>query len=339
MILFCNISWGYNEAILCIIKEGHQCRDVSWRPTLFQVLAMSGSVVLLAPSGGMGERHEAARQRWRLLADALRKRSSEKPPHESVAESCMGVSFGLVSCTPGDHEDGWYRYESQGCRVLVCHVAEAVSPRALAGFNNTGNVRVWSSEEVLAHYCLRQGPALFGGRSVLELGGGMTCLAGLMVAKSTNPSKVYLSDGNSAAVANVKRIVTRNEMRTEVTCGVLRWHESSKWVSVNGTYDLILCADCLFFDEARPALASAIKCLLRPGGSALVMAPRRGGTFDQFVEAAGARGLLCSVARRYDEAVWSSHESLLQAHLHGGPFYDEDLHYPLLLVLRKSPDI
>lgn len=298
---------------------------------------MSGSVVLVAPSSP-GERHEVARQRWRLLAEALKKSNIEKP-HESVTESCMGICFGLVTCTPSNHEDGWFCYESQGCRVFICHVAEAVSPRALAGFNNTGNVRVWSSEEVLAHYCLRQGAAVFGGRTVLELGGGMTCLAGLMVAKATSPAKVYLSDGNSAAVTNVKRIVTRNELRTDVICGVLRWQDASKWVSIHGTFDLILCADCLFFDDARPALATAIKYLLRPGGSALVMAPRRGGTFDQFVQEASKRGLVCSVALKYDEDVWSSHESLLQIHNQGGPFYDEELHYPLLLVIRKSPDL
>ncbi|KAF4528193.1 hypothetical protein B566_EDAN014018 [Ephemera danica] len=308
------------------------------------------SVALVAPEtraargGGGGDeddndddelRHEAARQRWRLLADALKKRGSEKPPHESVGDSCMGVTFGLVTCSPCDVTGGWFHYESQSCRVLVCHVAEAVSPRALAGFNNTGNVRVWSSEEVLAHYCLKQGSALFSGRSVLELGGGMTCLAGLMVGKSTSPSKVHLSDGNSAAVANVKRIIVRNEFRMDVSCSILRWHEANKWLVNHGAFDLILCADCLFFDDARPELASAISCLLRPGGSALVMAPRRGGTFDVFVEEAAARGLLCSVARCYDETVWARHEALLNSFNQGGAFYDEDLHYPLLLILSK----
>jgi calmodulin-lysine N-methyltransferase len=303
------------------------------------------SVALVAPSplrGGGDEedsddellRHEAARQRWRLLADALKKRNSEKPPHESVGDSCMGVSFGLVSCTPSELP-GWFHYDSQNCRVLICHVAEAVSPRALAGFNNTGNVRVWSSEEVLAHYCLKQGPALFSGRNVLELGGGMTCLAGLMVGKAASPSKVHLSDGNTAAVANVKRIILRNDFRMDVSCSILRWLEANKWIVSHGTFDLILCADCLFFDDARPALASAISCLLRPGGSALVMAPRRGGTFDLFVQEAASRGLLYTVVRCYDEIVWARHETLLSSYNDGGAFYDEDLHYPLLLILSK----
>jgi calmodulin-lysine N-methyltransferase len=205
--------------------------------------------------------------------------------------------------------------------------------QALAGFNNTGNVRVWSSEEVLTHYCLRQGPALFAGRRVLELGGGMTCLAGVMVAKAAAPAHVHLTDGNAAAMANVKRIVAQNELRTDVTCSVLRWHEAAH--ARHAPYDLILCADCLFFDEARPALAAAIDCLLRPGGSALLMAPARGGTFNLFVQEAARRNLKYSIAKRYDEAVWGCHEALSLEYQQGGACYDEDLHYPLLLVLTK----
>ncbi|XP_065354038.1 calmodulin-lysine N-methyltransferase isoform X2 [Cloeon dipterum] len=305
------------------------------------VLSMSGSTALVAPAADtvaddgdedIGEaRHEAARQRWRLLAEALKRGAATT--HEGAADSCMGVSFGLVRClsTP---ENGWFVYSAQGFEVLVCHVTEAVSPKALAGFNNTGNVRVWSSEEVLTHYCLRQGPALFAGRRVLELGGGMTCLAGLMVAKAAAPAYVHLTDGNQAAMANVKRIVAQNELRTDVACSVLRWHEAGH-LRPAALYDLILCADCLFFDDARPALADAISLLLRPGGSALVMAPARGGTFNLFVQEVARKGLRYSIAKRYDDAVWASHEALMHAAQHGGPFYNEDLHFPLLLLLTK----
>lgn len=86
---------------------------------------MSGSTALVALGAeDIGRaRHEAARQRWRLLADALKRGA----PRDTT-DSCMGVSFGLVRCSPTS-EDGWFLYSAQGFEVLVCHVSSAVSPK------------------------------------------------------------------------------------------------------------------------------------------------------------------------------------------------------------------
>ena len=45
-------------------------------------------------------------------------------------------------------------------------------------------------------------------------------------------------------------------------------------------YDVIICADCLFFDEGRPQLLECLKKALKPGGTAVIVAPSRGGTFE-----------------------------------------------------------
>lgn len=97
-------------------------------------------------------------------------------------------------------------------------------------------------------------------------------------------------------------------------------------------YDVILCADCLFFDEARSDLVETIYGWLANDGLALVMAPRRASTFQKFAEAAGKRGFIARQIDRYDGKIWSRHLELLDR----SQEYCPDLHYPILLELTKQ---
>jgi 2-polyprenyl-3-methyl-5-hydroxy-6-metoxy-1,4-benzoquinol methylase len=47
-----------------------------------------------------------------------------------------------------------------------------------------------------------------------------------------------------------------------------------------GTFDVVVSADCLFFDEGRQHFLKCLNDALRPGGIAIVIAPSRTGTFE-----------------------------------------------------------
>ncbi|KAJ8896213.1 hypothetical protein PR048_001556 [Dryococelus australis] len=288
-------------------------------------------------------RNEMARRRWKILAHALQKSSDIDDSISSVQR----FTYELVISKPlpfksqlcfGDPLASWYEYcATIGCEsfsVYVRHPSRNFTAVELMGFNNTGNICIWPSEEVLSFYVLCN-LHKFAGKSVLELGGGMTCLAGLMVAKYSSAARIHLTDGNRLAVDNLKHVVERNGFACtdRVTHSVLQWNDIRKMPSDKQMpmYDIILSADCLFFDEVRLDLVETIWSSLKDNGVALVMAPRRGNTFEKFAEAANLRGFICTKKLQYNDMVWSRHVKMKQT-----CDYNEDIHYPLLLVLTKN---
>lgn len=276
-----------------------------------------------------------ARKLWSLLAKTLHK---EKCQQEVNVVSVRRVDhFGLLDTKPliEPRPGAWHLYaipvkragEKETFHAKICHVELSLTASHLMGFNNTGNICVWPSEEVLAYYCLTNS-YLFNNKTILELGGGMTCLAGILISKYLSPHYVLVTDGNVTSVDNVKVIIQANDV--PVDCCVLQWgacaHHHADY------FDVILAADCLFFDETRKDFVSTLVHCLSSSGIALITAPRRGKTLDLFVECAKAAGLSTLVLQSYNDVVWDQHCSLKLSN----PQYDEAIHYPLLIVLSKS---
>ena len=235
----------------------------------------------------------------------------------------------------------WVRYSYRDTSSVVSAAVKCLtSPASLStiiGFNNTGNVCVWPSEEVMAWYCLRNAHRLIAGRSVCELGCGMTALAGLMLACTGLPSYVLLTDGNETSVHNVEAILSANASAL-LTCTaktstcVLRWDEAflSQRSPHDGFFDVIVCADCVFFTELHACLTRVLLKLLKPHGTVILFAPERGGTLRQFCEVAGTSFAVRRLDT-YDDVVDQRHQSAL--HLAGGE-YDPNIHYPVLVEME-----
>lgn len=201
-----------------------------------------------------------------------------------------------------------------------------VTPNILVGFNNSGNIRVWPSEECLAYYLLKH-EKLVRSKTVLELGSGMVGLSGL-TSVALGASEVVLTDGNEKSVENIQQIVEINKLSNHVTCCVLPWNITIP----NKTFDVILCSDCLFFTEDHHILLNCIYVHLKLGGIAYIMAPDRGGTARAFLD------LVYEERKRWQNVNINFHieneaEIYSKLKMRNCNIYSE---IPMLLILKKK---
>lgn len=177
-----------------------------------------------------------AKNRWRLLARAIlsnNKFNVELKRQSPISEvSQVFTGFDLVqidkmlideqqTSTSTRHDekddDNFTIKIDIGCNRFDCnvHIEKLWTLHDLIGFNNTGNVTFWTSEAALTYYVL-ENLQMFNDSWTLELGGGMFCLSGLMLAKYSDAFAVHLTDGNHRSLENVRKSIRLNDLKTFV---------------------------------------------------------------------------------------------------------------------------
>lgn len=228
----------------------------------------------------------------------------------------------------------------------------SVSVEEMIGFDNTGNVALWPSEEILAALVVSrmgEGGMLEGVGRVLELGAGMTGLAGLVVAAYAAHKgmdlNVVLTDGNATSVELLETSINDNVLShttpegndgaVSVSRALLQWDPTLEPVAdtLGGAFDLVMAADCLFFESAHPGLIHVLSTALCVGGHAICIQPPRGGSAQRFIDALPGSGL--EVVERVDDASYFARVAELDAQFEEDDLYDRDIHLPTLLVLQR----
>lgn len=226
----------------------------------------------------------SVKERWAILRKALleKKATAENFDKEK--------SLGLVK------EIKPHVFEYEGTRLKIYPPNLRVSASTLTGFNNTGNVRIWPAEEAMIDYVHKNIPEkTLRSANIVELGGGFSNLCGQFLAKKYPDSTCYLTDGNHDSVAHCSKLIQENFI-TNAICQVLRWDQPETFnfaqsdCNNNDNYpekiDLLLVADCFFFDEYRLPLANCVKQFIdnNPELRVIVIGPTRNGTFEDFLE-------------------------------------------------------
>jgi len=127
----------------------------------------------------------------------------------------------------------------------------------------------------------------------------------------------------------------------------------------NDFFDLVLVSDCTHFTECHAGLIATIGRLLRVHGVCLLCQPMRGNTLDQFIEMVQdinnnacnlhSENENCTISQQqkslfdlnlywnYDEHICRQHKIYSMGNK-GDKVYDENIHRPLVLVLKKLRD-
>lgn len=130
-------------------------------------------------------------------------------------------------------------------------------------------------------------------------------------------------------MANLNRILEANHFLSLIRAKLIRWDDLSDCDSEK--FDTVICADCLFFQEFRSCLVDCIYYLLRPGGRALITAPRRGTSLENFIELSSKRFIV------HSEDNYSKKISTRKSALKDDDRFNEDKDYPLLIRMEKIP--
>ncbi|KAI0408811.1 putative methyltransferase-domain-containing protein [Xylaria palmicola] len=169
--------------------------------------------------------------------------------------------------------------------------------------------QLWPAGMTLARYMLRYHAKSLAGKRILELGAGGG-LVGLAVARGCD-----LGDGHPPLritdqmemFSLMRHNIALNQLEGKVEATVLNWGEPLPPDVVASPPDVVLAADCVYFEPAFPLLQVTLAALLalRPEAVVYFCFKKRRRADMQFLKSARRRFSVAEVEDDDERPVWS----------------------------------
>lgn len=122
--------------------------------------------------------------------------------------------------------------------------------------------QLWPAGMVLSKYMLRKHKSDLAGKSILELGAGGG-LVGLAVAIGCQTEEVIHITDQDPMFELMKRNIALNGLDGKVNASIYDWGTPTP-SEIPARPDVILAADCVYFEPAFPLLQQTLKDLIGP---------------------------------------------------------------------------
>jgi protein N-lysine methyltransferase METTL21A len=130
--------------------------------------------------------------------------------------------------------------------------------------------QLWPAGMVLSKYMLRyHGSGSLRGKSIVEIGagGGLVGLAVALGCETDDSHKIYITDQNPM-LALMRKNISLNRLEGKVVAEIYDWGTappSTIAPQISGHYpDIVLAADCVYFEPAFPLLLQTLDDLIGP---------------------------------------------------------------------------
>ncbi|MCJ1299273.1 hypothetical protein MMC08_002065 [Hypocenomyce scalaris] len=162
--------------------------------------------------------------------------------------------------------------------------------------------QLWPAGMVLAKYLLRLKRDELKDKTILELGagGGLVGLAVALGIPLTHP--LYITD-QVPMLSLMRQNIELNDLSTQVKAGILDWGNPMS-PDLPSHPDILLAADCVYFEPAFPLLQATMQQLIGPNTICYFCFKKRRRADLNFIKKARKMFVVRSVEDDPDKGVW-----------------------------------